>query len=215
MLQDSFVEQLNSIQSLEQLAPLHAAREHLPQDIVEILELLGKADNIPFNQLYNLAQDWVDCYYTKVIKTLTVLLKCNFTDRQTVLVNTVRALKFLESYGERQAKLWKVLTKYHKLPDHFYDLQTTLQPDFAFLKEATSKNIEQLQDAINLQQTYTTHPCVVTSILFMQNWFNWRTKSKPIVFTPTPKQIYAPEYNSDINGQTERLQDLQSHAKNN
>ena len=104
LLQDSFVEQLNSIQALEQLAPLHAAREHLPQDIVEILELLGKADNIPFNQLYNLVQDCADHYYTKVIKTLTDLLKCNFTDRQTVIVNIVRALKFLESYGDRQAK---------------------------------------------------------------------------------------------------------------
>ena len=119
LLQDSFVEQLNAIQALEQLALLHSAREHLPQDIVDILELLGKADNIPFNQLYNLAQDCADRYYTKVIKTLTDLLKCNFTDRQTVLVNTARVLKFLESYGERQAKLWKVLTKYHKLPDHF------------------------------------------------------------------------------------------------
>ena len=55
LLQDSFIKQLNSIQALEQLAPLHTAREHLPQDIVEILKLLGKADNIPFNQLYNLA----------------------------------------------------------------------------------------------------------------------------------------------------------------
>ena len=99
--QDSFIEQLNSIQALEQLAPLHTAREHLPQDIVEILKLLGKADNIPFNQLYNLAQDCADHHYTKVIKTLTDLLKCNFTDRQTVLMNTVRALKFLESYGDR------------------------------------------------------------------------------------------------------------------
>ena len=49
LLQDSFIKQLNSIQALEQLAPLHTAREHLPQDIVKILELLGKADNIPFN----------------------------------------------------------------------------------------------------------------------------------------------------------------------
>ena len=71
LLQDSFIEPLNAIQALEQLAPLHTAREHLPQDIVEILKLLGKADNIPFNQLHNLAQDCVDCYYTKVIKTLT------------------------------------------------------------------------------------------------------------------------------------------------
>ena len=141
LLQDSIVKQLNSIQALEQLAPLHAARELLPKDIIGILELLGKADNIPFNQLYNLAQDCANQYYTKVIKTLTDLLKCNFTDRQTVLVNTVRALKFLESYGDRQAKLWKVLTKYDKLPDPFHDLQTTLQTEFALLKKTTSKNI--------------------------------------------------------------------------
>ena len=52
-LQEYFVEQLNSLKSLDQLAPLKAAKEHLPKDIINILELLGKADNIPFNQLYN------------------------------------------------------------------------------------------------------------------------------------------------------------------
>ena len=67
LLQESFVEQLNSLQSLDQLAPLKAAKEHLPKDIINILELLGKADNIPFNQLYNLVEDCVDRYYTKVI----------------------------------------------------------------------------------------------------------------------------------------------------
>ena len=105
LLQDSSIKQLNAIQALEQLTPLHTAREHLPQDIVKILELLGKAGNIPLNQLYNLVQDCVDYYYTKVIKTLTDLLKCNFTERQTVLVNTVRVLKSLESYRDRQVKL--------------------------------------------------------------------------------------------------------------
>ena len=30
LLQDSFIKQYNLIQALEQLAPLHAAREHLP-----------------------------------------------------------------------------------------------------------------------------------------------------------------------------------------
>ena len=104
------------------MALLYAAREHLPHDIVETFELLGKADNISFNQLYNLVQDCANHYYTKVIKTLTDLLKRNFTDRQTVLVNTVRALTLLESYRDRHAKLWKVLTKYDKLPDHFHDL---------------------------------------------------------------------------------------------
>ena len=149
LLQESFVEQLNSIQTLEQLAPLHAAKEHLPQDI-NILELLGKVDNIPFNQLYSLAEDCADRYYTKVIKTLTQLLKSSFTDKQTTLVNMARALKFLESYGNRQTKLRKVLSKHNKLPDHFHDLQTTLQTEFNLLKKATSKNIKHLHEAIYL-----------------------------------------------------------------
>ena len=82
---------------MDQLAPLKAAKEHLPEDIINILELLGKADNIPFNQLYNLAEDCADRYYTKINKTLTQLLKSSFNHRQLVLVNTVSALKFLES----------------------------------------------------------------------------------------------------------------------
>ena len=60
LLQESFVEQLNSLQILDQLVPLKAAKEHLPKDIINILELLGKADNIPINQLYNLAEDCAD-----------------------------------------------------------------------------------------------------------------------------------------------------------
>ena len=111
LLQGSFVEQLNSLQTLEQLTPLKAAKEHLPQGIINILELLGKADNIPFNQLYSLTEDCADRYYTKVIKTLTQLLKSSFNDRRLVLVNMARALKFLELYGNRQTKLWKVLSK--------------------------------------------------------------------------------------------------------
>ena len=53
LLQQSFVEQLNAIQALDWLAPLYATKEHLLQDVITILELLGKADKIPFNQLYN------------------------------------------------------------------------------------------------------------------------------------------------------------------
>ena len=103
------MEQLDALQSLDQLSPVTAAKEHLPSDIINILELLGKADNIPFNQLYNLAEDCADRYYTKVIKTLACLLKNSFHDRQLVLVNSARVLRFLESYTARQTKLWKVL----------------------------------------------------------------------------------------------------------
>ena len=49
-------------------------------------------------------------HYSKVIKTLTHLLKSSFHDRQLVLVNSAQALKFLELYVSRQAKLWKVLS---------------------------------------------------------------------------------------------------------
>ena len=48
-LQESFLEQLDALQALDQLAPLTAAKEHLPGDIIDLLSCLGKADNIPFN----------------------------------------------------------------------------------------------------------------------------------------------------------------------
>ena len=43
------MEQLDALQSLDQLAQLTATKEHLPGDIINILEPLGKAHNIPFN----------------------------------------------------------------------------------------------------------------------------------------------------------------------
>ena len=99
LLQESFIKQLDALQSLDQLALLTAAKEHLPTDIINILELLGKVDNIPLNQLYNLTEDCTYRYYTKVIKTLTRLLKNSFYNRQLVLVNSARALKFFETYA--------------------------------------------------------------------------------------------------------------------
>ena len=61
-MQESFLEQLDALQALDQLAPLTAVKEHLPGDI-DILAHLGKADNIPFNQLYSLKEDCTDRYY--------------------------------------------------------------------------------------------------------------------------------------------------------
>ena len=88
LLNQSFTDQLNSIQILEQLAPLQLAKEHLPADIVNILEHLGKADNIPFNQLYYIAENCADRCYSKVIETFVSILKCQFADCQLLLVNT-------------------------------------------------------------------------------------------------------------------------------
>ena len=97
LLQESFLEQLNALQALDQLATLTAVKEHLPGDIIDILAHLRKVDNIPLNQLYSLMEDCADRYYMKVRQTLTCLMKISFHDRQLILINTARALKFLKS----------------------------------------------------------------------------------------------------------------------
>ena len=207
------MEHLDTLQSLDQLAPLTATKEHLATDIINILELLGKADNIPFNQLYNLAEDCADRYYMKVIKTLTHLLENSFHDRQLVLVNSARALKFLESYAARQAKLWKVFSKYNHLPDHFHDLKTTPQTKFNILKKVTSKNIENLQEAIQLQQAYTTvlygH---INSLYTKLVQLNRQVQTHCLYPHPQSDvvQLNVPEYDPDIDGQPDPVTDIQS-----
>ena len=166
LLNQSFNDQLNLIQILEQLAPLQLAKEHLPGDIVDILERLGKADNIPFNQLYYIVENCADHYYSKVIETFVALLKHQFMDRQLLLVNTARSLKFLEEYMDRQVLIWKIFQRHENIPDdiqdlHFHidDFKTNIEKEFSLLKEATCKNVENFQSSLNLQQTYSTALC--------------------------------------------------------
>ena len=103
LLNQSFLDQLNLLQILEQLAPLQLAKEHLPSDIIDILERLRKVDNIPFNQFYYIAENCADRYYSKVIQTFVFIIKRQFTNRQTLLINTAHSLKFLQDYADRQA----------------------------------------------------------------------------------------------------------------
>ena len=92
LLNQSFNDQLNSIQILKQLAPLQLTKDHLPGDIIDILERLSKANNIPHNKLYYIAENCADHYYSKVIETFISLLKRQFADRQLLLINTARSL---------------------------------------------------------------------------------------------------------------------------
>ena len=133
LLNSSFTEQLNAIQTLQQIAPLHTVKEHLPKDIITILERLGKVDNTPFNKHYYLAENCADRYYMSVIKTFVEIVKCSATDHQIVLINTARALKYLEDFSEWQSQLFTVLEKYHLLPNNLENLQS----QFGFLKKAT------------------------------------------------------------------------------
>ena len=166
LLNQSFNDQLNSIQILEQLAPLQLAKEHPPGDIVDILERLGKADNIPFNQLYYIVENCADCYYSKVIETFVALLKRQFMDRQLLLVNTARSLKFLEDYVDQQVLIWDIFQRHQTIQDdiqdlHFHidDFKSNTEKEFGFLKEATRKNMENFQSSLNLQQTYSAALC--------------------------------------------------------
>ena len=49
LLNQSFNDQLNSIQILEHLAPLQLTKDDLPRDIIDMLKRLSKADIIPHN----------------------------------------------------------------------------------------------------------------------------------------------------------------------
>ena len=161
-MNQSFNDQLNSIQILEQLAPLQLTKDHLPGDIIDILERLGKADNIPHDQLYYIVENCADHYYSKVIETFVLLLKQQFADRQLLLINTARSLKFLEEYADRQALIWKLFSKHENIPDdisdlhlHIDDFKSNIRKEFNFLKEATCKNVENFQASLSSQQTYS------------------------------------------------------------
>ena len=173
------------MQILEQLAPLQLAKEHLPSNIIDILERLGKVDNIPFNQLYYIAENCADRYYSKVIKTFVFLIKRQFANRQTLLINTAHLLKFLEEYTDRHAQIWiwKVLCKYHSLPDdvedlhsHFYSFKSIIETNFKHLKEAMSHNVQNIQTSLGIQQ-HIPPPYVPTSTTFTINCLNCRSIS--------------------------------------
>ena len=83
-----------------------------------------------------------------------------------MFINTAPCLKFLEEYSDRQAQIWKIFHKHHNIPDdledlhfHFDDFKTSLETDFNHLKEAMSRNIQNIQTSLNLQQTYSSSLC--------------------------------------------------------
>ena len=208
-MNQSFNNQLNSIQILKQLAPLQLAKDNLPGDIIDILKRLGKADNIPHNQLYYIAENCADRYYSKVIETFVLLLKWQFADRQLLLINTARSLKFLEEYTDRQALIWKIFSKHKNIPDdisdlhlHIDDFKINIQKEFNFLKEVTRKNVENFQTSLNLQQAYSA---ALGS--HINNIYHKISEIQQQLPHPTQHmntgdviQIDAPEFDPDIDG---------------
>ena len=174
---------------------------------MDILERLGKADNIPFNQLYYIVENCADHYYSKVIETFVALLKCQFGDRQLLLVYTARSLKFLEQYTDRQVLIWKIFQRHENIPDNIQDLhfhidnfKTNIEKEFTLLKEATCKNVENFQSSLNLQQMYSATLCS-----YVNNIYNKLVEiqqqlphSMQHMNTGDVIQIEAPDFDPDI-----------------
>ena len=95
--------------------------------------------------------------------------------------------------------MFTVLEKYHLLPDNLENLQS----QFGFLKQATSKNVEHLQQAINVQQTHTVNLCT-----YINNILPCITKLEETILQLQYKitteqdtiQINAPDFDPDIDG---------------
>ena len=62
--------------------------------------------------------------------------------------------------------IWKVLRKYHNLLDkiedlhsHFDSIKSIIETDFKHFKEATSRNGQNIQTSLGIQQTYSSTLC--------------------------------------------------------
>ena len=72
----------------------------------------------------------------------------------------------MEDYADRQAQIWKIFCKHHNLPDdvadlhfHFNSFKSSIETEFKHLKEATSRNVENIQTSLGIQQTYSSTLC--------------------------------------------------------
>ena len=134
------------------------------------------------------------------------LLKHQFADRQLLLVNTARSLKFLEEYADRQVLIWKIFQRNETIPDdiqdlHFHidDFKSNIEKEFTFLKEATRKNVENFQSSLNLQQTYSAALCShINNIYNKLAEIQQLPHSNQHINTGDVIQIEAPDFDPNI-----------------
>ena len=116
-----------------------------------------------------------------------------------MLVNTARALKYIEHFGQRRSKLFTVLEKYQPVLNSLEHLWS----QFSFLKQVTSKKVENLQQTITVQQTYTANLCT-----YINNILPHITKLEEAILQLEQKftteqntiQINALDFDPDIDG---------------
>ena len=108
---------------------------------------------------------------------------------------------------DRQALIWKIFQRYQTIPDniqdlHFHvdDFKNNIKKEFAFLKEATHKNMENFQSSLNLQQTYSTALCSHVNNIYnkLAEIQQQLPHSNPHMNTGDVIQIEAPDFDPDI-----------------
>ena len=98
-----------------------------------------------------------------------------------------------------------MLSKYHNLPDHFHDLKTTLQT-------ATSKNIQNIHEAVQSLQAYTTVLSGHINTIYTKLVHLDKQVQIHCIY-PHPQldviQLNAPDYDPDIDGDPDPVTDVQ------
>ena len=109
---------------------------------------------------------------------------------------------------DRQAQIWKIFQKHQMIPDdiqdlHFHldDFKNSIEKEFALLKEATQKNVENFHSSLSLQQTYSTSLCShVNNIYNKLAELQWQLHHPdPHMNTGDTIQRETPDFDPDIN----------------
>ena len=87
---------------------------------------------------------------------------------------------------------------------HFDDFKTSLEKNFKYLKEATSRNIQNIQTSLNLQKTYSSSLCLhVNNIYSKLSELQRQIQHHRMHMNQGDTvQIEAPDFNQDIDGVT-------------
>ena len=103
--------------------------------------------------------------------------------------------------------IWKIFQRHETIPDNIQDLhlhidnlKSSIEKEFAFLKEATRKNVENFQSSLNLQQTYSAALCSHLNNIYnkLAEIQQQLSHSNQHMNTGDVIQIEAPDFNPDI-----------------
>ena len=108
---------------------------------------------------------------------------------------------------DRQAHIWQIFQRHQMISDdiqdlHFHidDFKSNLEKEFALLKEATCRNVKNLQLSLNLQQTYSATLCSHVNNIYnkLAEIQQQLSHSNLHMNTGDVIQIEAPDFDPDI-----------------